>query len=105
MKVTNGMRVIASEAIGYDGDLNDVPQYAIDAVITAKAIYANKYGKEPNLNYCFVEIQDITKAVLERRGQFEPEELEEEGEAERLETLYWKAEQLKEERYRESRKD
>lgn len=73
MEITNGMKVIASEAIDFQGELDDVPVYAIDAVITAKAIYANTTGREPNLNFCFVEILEITKNVLERRARVEKE--------------------------------
>jgi hypothetical protein len=73
MKVTKGMKVIASEAIDFQGELEEVPEYAVDAVITAKAIYANTTGREPNLNYCFVEILEITKNVLARRAHKEKE--------------------------------
>lgn len=69
MIVTKGMRVIAAEAIDFDGELDDVPSYAIDAVISAKAIISNRKGRECNLNYDFSEVLDTTINVLKQRSQ------------------------------------
>lgn len=69
MQITKGMKVVAAEAINFEGNVDDVPEYAIDAVISAKAIVSNKIGRECNLNHHFTEILDTTVAVLTKRGQ------------------------------------
>lgn len=69
--ITKGMKVVACEAlaeIGIEAEIDSVPEYAIDAVITARAIVSNRDGIEATLNNRFSEILDTTVAVLKRRN-------------------------------------
>lgn len=69
MAVSKGMQVIAAEAINFQGDdLNELPEWAIQAVIKAKEKVSKRLGYEANLNKFFIDILDETEKEIFEAG-------------------------------------